>query len=759
MMSGQICYRRRGARVVPAVITVLMILALMFSPLYGANDGQVYAAQHYYPWSERAATGDYFFDNYTDVPKNSVFQLVTSERLTDILSSNGTYYIALAGPGQTTGQNLLPLINEKAKAQGVTKVYVYDPYVDGYQIDITATDPSSPAQAWFGSSNQYSASLGSDGQYGTNGNWVTRPGDVWTILKYFLPAEASAPGGVLDGFTGQDAALLKVQISDRATVDIQGGRTLLDSVRLNASEDWTSVKAAKDSEITTLINTGTVASSIRSDWDYFKRIYNGMCISQNQGGTSQVTNGFVAAGGIFRETDFPGGDGFVLHLIDVKEAYNLLNSPGEFPIFFASAACHNTTAIIRQVALTAKANGVPVVYVVDPLLDNHLRFGTGTDVDVVQKSQNVGGTYLRNSATAAGSGAFKFSYLYGELVKYFDPGFVTENESKRATTIAYFPNGVVPSSGTDGISVSPFDVNTADGYAALPDGQVRHAKRLQAPTLIRYNKDAEKPVTAYWLHSDPQPLTGKSTSPLNTYTEYMLEINYVEQPADYPDGASLAGAAYQVADGNGGYARMSRYEVGSEAKAALNNVLVAPANIPDEETPSDTAKSVNLVDTPTGVKIDADPGVLPASASMIVAKLESGSSYDVVKEALKNIVGKFVLYDITLVDSAQQAIQPAGKVIVSFPIPADYDKARTVVYYIADNGTASLVPSTIVGDYATFYADHFSRYVLAELTPGARSPQTGDDANFMLGTILMVAAATAAAGMFFAGRRKLNKEV
>jgi hypothetical protein len=740
-----------------------MILALMFPPLSGSDDGQAYAIPAY-PWSEREATGDYFFDNYTDVPQNSVFQLVTSERLTDILSSNGTYYIAFASPGQATGQNLLPLIQARAQAQGVSKVYVYDPYVDGYQIDVTAADPTSPAQAWLGGNN--SASLGADGQYGTDGNWTPRPADVWTILKHFLPAAASVTDGVLDGFSGQDAALLKVQISDRTAENIQDGRSLLAGVRLDAEETWADVSAAKSAQIDALINTGAVAAGVRSDWDFFKRIYNGMCNYQS---SSQATQGFKDAGGIFRETDFPGGEGFALRLIDIKEAYNLLNSPGEFPIFFASAACHNTTAIIRQVALTAKDNGIPTVYVVDPLLDNHLRFGTGASVDTVVKTQNVSGTYLRNNAT---ENAYKFSYLYGELVKYFDPGFVTENESKRGTTIAYFPNGLVPDSGTEGISVSPFDTGTADGYAVLGDGQTRHAKRLQAPTLIRYNKDVQNPVTAYWLHSDPDPLTGKSTSPLNTYTEYMLEINYVEQPADYTSGTSLTN--YKAPGANGGASvQLSRYEIGNEAKAALANVLPAPEDPPAPEeppapedppevdTPPAATERVNLVDAPTGIKIEADPGVLPASASIAAVKLTSGASYDLAKKALKNLTGKFLPYDISILDSAQQKIQPDGKVLVSLPIPADYNKARTAVYYIADNGNASLIPSAVVGDYVTFRADHFSLYVLAELTSDGRSPQTGDDTDhtgLIVWTALMAAAAIAGSALIFVGRRKLNKK-
>jgi hypothetical protein len=575
-----------------ALATVLTLNAvLLVAPvaLSGAAEAPAY------PWSERAATGDYYYDTFENLPKGSVFQLVTSERLTDILSSNGTFYVALGGPGQGTSQKLFPLIQQQAVAEGVSKVYVLDPYVDGYQIDITDASSSSPAQAWLGGSG--SASLGSGGVYGASGSWTTRPGDVWTILKHFFPNAASAVNGVLDGFTGVDSALLKVSITDRTTTDIQDGRSLIDSVLVKASElaTWNSgVTAQKAAAIGTLINTGTKASSVRSDWEYFKRIYNGYVGTQAVGNASAQ---FKADGSALRDADFPNGEGFAFHSIDIKEAYNLLNSPGEFPIFFASAACPNTSAVVRATALAAKENKVPVVYIVDPVIDNHLRYGTGTEIDVVKGSQNVGGTYLRNNATGS---AYKFSYLYGELAKYFDPGFVTENESKRGNSVAYFPNGEVPASGTTGLSVNPFDASTADGLAVLATGQVRHAKRLQAPTIIRYNKDADNPVVGYWLHEDPDPLTTKSTSPLKTYTEYMLQVNYVEQPSDYLNGGNAANA-YKVANPNGGASlSLTQYAVGDEARAALKGVLVTPSKVKPVDDTAPKAFSTASIPTISG---------------------------------------------------------------------------------------------------------------------------------------------------------------
>lgn len=105
---------------------------------------------------------------------------------------------------------------------------------------------------------------------------------------------------------------------------------------------------------------------------------------------------------------------------------------------------------------------------------------------------------------------------------------------------------------------------------------------------------------------------------------------------------------------------------------------------------------------------------------------------------MKSVSEKFFVYDITL-HSGEAAVQPNGKVLVTLPIPADYDKEKLAVYYVADDGVKTELPCTVDGDSVSFETDHFSTYVLAE--------KAAEQAPSHLGLILgIVGAAVVIAG-------------
>jgi hypothetical protein len=523
------------------------------------SDGNVYADAPdpdytlEYPWSANPnATGDYIADVYKGVlPGQHVIENVTTDRLLDILQGANTvegssYYILFAGPEHVAAQAVVKKINELAKATSgaseVSKIYHFDPYVDGYQLDST------------GKISEFTDITG-----GTSVNFSgsAKISDVWKLITNALPASAIDEGGALKDYDGKDTLLISVKITDRTSAE-NAGKTIASSYKLTETTATAGgFNVSTQTDVINAVFTAGGKSAVRSQYSFFKRLYNASATNFNYNGgtaTYQKTGTTVE---IFKDTDFPNGAGFVLESIDIKETYNLLNSPGEYPILFAGQGCHNTQAIIGEVAKRAKALNTPKVYVVDFALDSNIKFGTGENIDNASSISATGGLWIRDNATSASAKAY--SYLYGELAKYFGSAWVTENSSQKSNSIAYYPNGDL-ASGT--LTTNPY-VDNGNGQSprrvdANPPPESPNARRLQVPTLIRYNKAVAQPVTAHWLHKNHGVVDTKT----DTYTEYMLELAWVNKTVE-------AIANTGKTDG------LTRVEFAAEAVKALDGVLVA----------------------------------------------------------------------------------------------------------------------------------------------------------------------------------------
>jgi hypothetical protein len=364
---------------------------LLASALLTAPAAQ--AAPVSYPWSKTTGTGNYINDKY-HVGADNVFENVTTDRLLDILSSNGDYYIFFGGPEHAASQALLPTINDAAKAKGITKIYHFDPYVDGYQLDSTLKN--GVADVTGGTSVNFST--------WTNGKITTtataKLSDVWKLITNLLPASTIASGGALENYAGDTAVLLEVKVTDRTNVDT--GKTVTPLAQVTAagaadfSADTGGVKTTTATELATAFDGKT--SSVRTQWQFFKRLYNASATKTE--GTTASASRIGAPVEIFSDADYPNPDSdFTLKSIDIKELYDLLNSPGEFAILFAGQGCHNTQAIIGSVAKRAKALNVPV-YVVDLALDSNVKFGTGANIDTALGNSATGGLWVRSGSAA-----------------------------------------------------------------------------------------------------------------------------------------------------------------------------------------------------------------------------------------------------------------------------------------------------------------------------------------------------------------------
>lgn len=147
-----------------------------------------------------------------------------------------------------------------------------------------------------------------------------------------------------------------------------------------------------------------------------------------------------------------------------------------------------------------------------------------------------------------------------------------------------------------------------------------------------------------------------------------------------------------------------------------------------------TEPPVSLADEETGIRFDAEGGVVPGNTALRVEKLSSGDKYVMVGNALKEKAQKFEAFDISLLSNGNE-VQPDGKVKITMPVPSSYVAERLAVCHIADDGTLAQVAFTLSGDKKSlsFETDHFSIYTLAELkqqsTTGSNDPGTTDGSD------------------------------
>lgn len=146
------------------------------------------------------------------------------------------------------------------------------------------------------------------------------------------------------------------------------------------------------------------------------------------------------------------------------------------------------------------------------------------------------------------------------------------------------------------------------------------------------------------------------------------------------------------------------------------------------EEPTD----INSQDTTTNIKLETDTSVVPEDTKLVVEKITTGESYNIVVATLGDDIDKFVLYDITLKSNGVE-VQPNGKVKISIPIPDGFNKEKLVVYRINEDGTKvkyDVKIETIEGkEYATFETDHFSLYTLALDNETTNTPENSNNNN------------------------------
>jgi hypothetical protein len=515
--------KSRQKRLVAVLFLVILLcvssLAFWSAPQTLA-DGGTHPDAPWYKTSE--TTGDYIYDGLRDygvnIPTDHIFENVTQERLLDILASDGDYYILFGGPEHIATQKVASDIDRLAKANSVSKIYVFDPYFDGYQLDSTVADSG----------------------YKSGNNDIN---GLWTRITSIT--------GDFPGFSGADALLIRYNKANDPKV-------YSTSFTLARDDAGTYSPGSADTAISNVFKNGSgqvVPASQRTSLEFFKRVFNATTNnfnyygSANSEGRSQVVSDETPGNG-----SWPGAErtaiqaedeaGFDFRQVSFPELLNLYRSPGEHIIFYAASWCGNTAAIFEQVVDKAVASG-RTVYVYDTTLGNQLTWSDGGLGNVVVAQNGSGGYNTRQAEGVNHSVA----YIYAEAVRPLK-GFSTENHSQGNNSIAYKRDGILSNDTTA--------INSYDPAAASADPYTVKARRLQLPFIVSYDNSQTEPVTKQWLQKEVDfDETGK-------YREYMLYGAWVQATpkvlASNPDPVANTG--------------LNRVEFAAAGVAALNPIFV-----------------------------------------------------------------------------------------------------------------------------------------------------------------------------------------
>lgn len=298
-----------------------------------------------YPWTpvEGGTTGDYIADNYKGLGSNHVFENVTQQRLVDLLKSSGNYYIVFAGPEHSSSQAIISKINDEAKKKGISKIYHYDTYVDGYQIDI-----KDPNTKFTGSKN----------------NSVYQ---LWEKIAEQLPENED-----VKNFSGEDTLIISYS-NDGKTKRINGSYLLKDG-KTESDIDTTA--------LTKVLDKGQ--SDERSNFDFFRTIVNA-AVSFSEGESIEA---------LTEEDRYEN-----IKQVTFAEVLDILQSPGEHYIAFYAVWCPNVRSIFSSTIRKAKANN-KTLYVFDPTLGNQLTYAedgitvTGLNSIFSTRTSNINISYV-----------------------------------------------------------------------------------------------------------------------------------------------------------------------------------------------------------------------------------------------------------------------------------------------------------------------------------------------------------------------------
>lgn len=142
-----------------------------------------------------------------------------------------------------------------------------------------------------------------------------------------------------------------------------------------------------------------------------------------------------------------------------------------------------------------------------------------------------------------------------------------------------------------------------------------------------------------------------------------------------------------------------------EKRCSECQTVIATADIPKLKT--QTAR-----DSATGIAVDYPESIYNGSVGVLAKSNNSAAVSSIVSGIVGN--SKTAAYDIALTVNGSETA-PAGDIIISIPVPADFDPAAAEVYLVnTANGTAQKINADYSAGYFRFTTNKTGCYVIAE---------------------------------------------
>lgn len=443
------------------------------------------AAPTTYPTPTHGATVDWFDAKYPALDKGSVFETVTFERFEYLLKKNtGKWAFVIGGPEDPYLQQTIGHIEKVAEAEGIEKIYNFDPNLDGEALsvfDLTGYDLESADNA------------GKDQFLDLGERLVTSYLGKDAETPFTLANDAAKPDRrvapehpylfVYDAAGGDNARIVDALVTPPADLSSPAAVT------------------AYENDVERVLTSAPL--DVDTQWDFLSTEHNRRHYERyvkNADPATETANRKRFGGDVFKaDEDLTDGDedDFRVESITYPELLNILDSDGEFLVLFGGTWCHNTAAIIKQTAEYARRYGIKKVYNFDFSLDST---GNGGSLD----------KHIRDNAFRTVGGVSRKTrpaQLYGRIL-----------EKLANAKTQYKVLGDEP--GTQSTSPVKYYVG----------GEEKLARKIQVGHLLSYDKDAteggqpapvrDQAIRSDWTNPDGGTFAGN--------VEYMTEVWFTQ---------------------------------------------------------------------------------------------------------------------------------------------------------------------------------------------------------------------------------------